>query len=160
MKLLLPLLCMVLVGLPVALLAQDPAEDIRQKLAGHWSIDKGSNQGSEVSPQKLEGNFAVITPTVITTFDREKKETYRASYTVDMRTSPVQIDMTATRGGQQVKALGILKFDWLNEDKKKELVIAYSLDPKERPTSFESAAGSSVMVFHMSADPLSVPDEK
>lgn len=151
------MLCLVVMSLPVALVAADPPEDIRQKLAGHWSIDKGVNQGTEVSPQKLEGNFAVITPTTITTFDRDKRETYKASYTLDTSKSPVQIDMVATRGGQPVKALGILKFDWLNENEKKELAIAYSLDPRERPASFESAIGSTVMLFQMSAAPLTLP---
>lgn len=146
------LLCASLVAAPFVS-ADESIDDTLRKLAGQWSIDAGSNQGVDLSPQKLEGNFAIITPKVITIFDRDKKESYKATYTLDTSKAPVHIDLVATRGGQQVKSLGIIRYDWLNADQKKELSIAYSLDATERPADFESPAGSKIMVFHMTAEP-------
>lgn len=136
----------------------ESVEDITQSLSGRWSIDSGINQGTPIAPESLNGTFAIITPKVITTFDSKEKEAYKASYTIDTGSSPMQIDMIATRGGQQVKALGIIRFDPLNEDKQKQLTLAYSLDPSERPRTFDSPEGSKVMVFVMTSN-LPVPQE-
>ncbi len=91
----------------------------------------------------------IITSDVITTFDSQEKEVYKATYTIDTSKSPMQIDMVANRGGQQVKTLGIVRLDSVDSNSQKACMLAYSLDPTERPSSFDSPAGSKVMVFHL-----------
>ena len=134
----------------------ESVEDITQSLSGRWSIDSGINQGTPLTPAEVTDTFAIITPKVITTFDSQEKEVYKASYTIDTGSSPMQIDMVATRGGQQVKSLGIIRFEPMNENKQKQITLAYSLDPSERPRTFDSPQGSKVMVFEMSSN-LPVP---
>jgi uncharacterized protein (TIGR03067 family) len=130
--------------------------ELLKGLEGRWSVDMGINQGVEVPTERIEGTFAIITPTTITTFDKKEKEAYKASYTIDLKTSPMQIDMVASRGGVQVKSLGIIKFEPLDADKQKRITLVYSLDPTERPSSFESPEGSKLMLFEMSSN-LPVP---
>ncbi len=116
---------------------------------GRWNIESGTNQGTPIPADRLQGTYAIVSGDVITTFDSQEKEAYKATYTIDTSKSPIQIDMTANRGGQQVKSLGIIRIDSADVNSQKKCVLAYSLDPSERPSSFESPAGSKVMVFHL-----------
>ncbi len=119
--------------------AQSPDdEDVVKGFTGRWNIDSGVNQGTPIPEDRLKGTYAIITSDVITTFDSKEKEAYKATYTIDTSKSPMQIDMVASRGGQQVKALGIIRLDSVDSNSQKACMLAYSLDPSERPSSFES----------------------
>ena len=124
-------------------------DDVIRNITGRWNIDLGVNQGNEVPSEKLAGTFAIITPTTITTYDSKEKEAYKASYKLNSATSPMQIDMVATRGGVQVTSLGLIKFEPLDKDKQQRITLIYSLDPHERPSAFESPVGSKLMLFQM-----------
>ena len=132
-------------------LAVDAEErrDIQQKFMGRWEIDEGYNQGRELTDEEVEGTYTVVTADTITTYDRDQNETYKAKYTINYDTDPIQIDMVATMGGRSMTALGILDFEWLDLDGEDEVTLAYSLKPGERPTEFESPEGSKIIVLEL-----------
>ncbi|MFG0262088.1 MAG: TIGR03067 domain-containing protein [Novipirellula sp. JB048] len=123
-------------------------QEVLKKLAGTWEIDEGVNQGEEVSEEDLEGTTVVITDKTIVTYDKDQKETYRATFTLDTSKRPIQIDMTAKiKEGASKQALGILEFD--DDD---EFTICYALPGAERPTKFKSPPGSKIMLFECERD--------
>ncbi len=122
--------------------------EIMKKLIGRWETDECVKFGVEVDDDELEG-VTVITADTITTYDAEDKETYKATYTLNTLTDPMQIDMVATMGGRQMQALGIIKFEWLDLDGEDEFELAYSLTPGQRPTEFESPEGSKIILLEM-----------
>lgn len=123
--------------------------DIQQKFMGRWEIDEGYNQGRELTDEEVDGTYTVVTADTITTYDRDQNETYKAKYTINYDTDPIQIDMVATMGGRSMTALGILDFEWLDLDGEDEVTLAYSLQPGERPTEFESPEGSKIIVLEL-----------
>lgn len=127
----------------------DTAAEIMKKFIGTWEVDECVNQGVEVDDDELEGSTTVITRDTITTFDRDKKETYKAKYKLNTATKPIQIDMTATMGGREMKVMGIVEFEWLDLDGEDEFKLAYSLTPGQRPKTFESPKGSKIIVLEM-----------
>lgn len=131
--------------------AVDKAEFMK-KFIGTWNIDEGYDKGREIAEEELDGTTTVITEDSITTYDREKNETYKAKYTLDFTHDPVHIDMVSTMGGREMKALGIIEFEFLDLDGENEFTLAYSLKPGERPESFESPEGSMIMVMEMEQD--------
>lgn len=124
-------------------------DEIMKKFTGRWEIDGGVNQGVDVPEERLDGTYTVITAKSIITYDRDQKETYKATYTLNTETDPIQIDMVAQLEGKGTKSLGIIKFEWLDLDGEDEFTLAYSLKPGERPTKFESPVGSQIMIFEM-----------
>jgi len=127
----------------------DTPQEIMQKLQGRWTIEDGVNQGVDVPEERLDGCYTIITADTIISYDRDKKETYKAKYTLNTLTSPVQIDMVAMQDGREATALGIIKFEWINLDGEKEFSLCYSLTPGARPTKFESPEGSTVLLFEL-----------
>lgn len=127
--------------------AADPAVDAAEKMQGRWTIEKGVNQGRDLADSEIIGNLVLVEKNIITTYDREQKEVYRASYRLKLGSDPVQIDMTTKmQGRQETKALGIVKFDgdrwWL----------CYGLPGEDRPGAFKSAEDSKTMLFEMKKD--------
>lgn len=116
---------------------------IEKQLAGVWEIEEGVNQGEELSEDELEGTTMVVKGDTIITYDKNKKEKYRAMFTIDASKKPIHIDMvTYMKGRPPMKSLGILKFE---EDD--EFELCYSLPGEERPSQFKSPKDSMVMLF-------------
>jgi uncharacterized protein (TIGR03067 family) len=116
---------------------------IEDKLAGVWEIEDGVNQGEELSEDELEGTTMVVKGDTIITYDKDKKEKYRAMFTIDAAKKPIHIDMvTYMKGRPPMKSLGILKFE---EDD--EFELCYALPGEDRPTKFKSPEGSKIMLF-------------
>jgi len=125
--------------------AEDPGspQDLTKKLAGIWEIEEGVNQGVELSGEELDGTTMVIKGKTIVNYDRDQNETYRATFTLDTSTKPIQIDMIAQmKGVPPANALGILKFD-----ESDEFEICYALPGADRPADFKSPVGSKIMLF-------------
>lgn len=123
--------------------------EVKEKLIGQWQVDEIVNQGVEVEDEQIEGTYTMITDKEIITYDKEKKETYRATYKLNVNAKPMQIDMVSKMNSQDVKALGIIEFEWLNVDGEKEFKLAYSLKPGERPKEFKSEKGSMIMLMEL-----------
>ena len=134
---------------PIWAVDAEERQEVMEKFMGRWEIDEGEKFGREIPEDELEGTYTVITRDTITTYDRDANETYKATFTINFDTDPIQIDMTSNQGGRSMTALGILDFEWLDLDGEDEVTLAYSLKPGERPTGFESDEGSKVIVLEM-----------
>lgn len=139
--------------LSIAVLAVSPAfadhhneaDTVLKKLQGVWEIEEGVNQGTELSEDDLEGTTMVVKDRTIVTFDKDKKETYRATFTLDVTKTPIQIDLTTEmKNVPKSKAMGIVKFE---EDD--EFELAYALPGANRPKEFESPKDSKIMLFEL-----------
>lgn len=122
---------------------QDSAQ-LTQKLAGVWNIAGGKNQGENLTGEELAGRV-IIAKDEIVTYDKEKKELYRAKFTLDASTQPVQIMMTSTMNGRTAKALGILKMNSEGD----QLWLCYGLPGSPRPKEFASPGDSQNMLFEL-----------
>jgi uncharacterized protein (TIGR03067 family) len=57
----------------------------------------GEKDGQRIPAERLQGSTARITDQAITTFDKDKQETYGVTYKLDTSTTPWRITMTSTR---------------------------------------------------------------
>jgi uncharacterized protein (TIGR03067 family) len=64
---------------------------------GSYTIVAGEKDGQKISDERVKGSSVRITGNVITTFDKDQKEMYAASYTLDTSRAPWRITMTSTR---------------------------------------------------------------
>ncbi len=146
-----PLLAAAVFMLPATLFAGEgtmTATDIVKTLSGRWTIDEGYNQGRELTDADLKGNIVMFDKNYIVTYDKDENEMYRASYTINTSTDPIQIDMTSKmEGAPPAMAMGILKIE--KDDDETEWTLAYGLPGSERPKTFKSPKGSKVMCFEM-----------
>lgn len=135
--------CFITLVTTATVVADQTSDEIRGRLAGIWEVEEGINQGIELSEAELEGTTMKIDQKTIVTYDRDKNEKYRSTFTIDASTTPISIDMvTIVNGMPPVKSFGILKFD--DDDK---MTLCYALPGGERPKDFESPKGSKVMLF-------------
>lgn len=65
-------------------------------LFGSYSLVGGEKDGQKLPDERVAGSTVRIADTVITTFDKDKKETYAATYTLDTSREPWRITMTST----------------------------------------------------------------
>jgi len=65
-------------------------------LAGTYKIVSGERSGVKLSEEKLDNVMVRIATNAITTYTKDKKEIYAATYTLDTSATPWKISMTAT----------------------------------------------------------------
>jgi len=145
----------------VVMSGDDSKRSIGVQIQGRWEIVAGVNQGQELSPAAVKGNYIAVKDNLIATFDSQENQRYKATFIIDDSTDPIQVKMstvvqevvnriadgadstvTATKVTTESVALGILRMD-----NPKKWTLCYALPGAERPTSFKSPAGSKVMLF-------------
>ncbi|MBA4190108.1 MAG: hypothetical protein C0467_19155 [Planctomycetaceae bacterium] len=135
MKMLLPLV------MALGMVSLATAEDKKDPTAGKWVVESVTKDGKSVDALKgavrvNEGGKYTLTPAA-----DSKYPASAGTYTLDLTKSPVTFDAVVKGGSYDGKTLlGILKVDG------ETLTLAFSEPGKERPTKFESAAGSGVVV--------------
>ena len=65
-------------------------------LLGSYTLVAGEKNGQKISAERVQGSTARITENTITTFDKDQKETYAMTYTLDKSQKPWKISMTST----------------------------------------------------------------
>lgn len=125
-------------------LADHHGSDLVKKLAGVWEIEDGRNQGESLTEEDLEGKV-IIKGNEIVSYDKDEKELYRATFTVNPDADPIEITMTASMRGKTLESLGILKL----EEKDDEMWLCYGLPDSPRPTEFKSPGDSRNMLFEL-----------
>ena len=86
-----------------------------QKLLGKYQLVRGDKGGQEIPADRLKDVTVHIAANAITTFDKDKKEVYAATYQIDPTQQPWRITMTATLtpvDGKGTKAEGLIN-QWL-----------------------------------------------
>jgi uncharacterized protein (TIGR03067 family) len=117
------------------------AADDKDPTAGKWVIESVTRDGKAADALKGAtrehgGGKYTITPAA-----GSKAQPTTGSYTVDTTKTPVAIDMKPKGGNYDGKTLhGIVKVEG------DTMTIAFAEPGKERPTKFESAAGSGVVL--------------
>ncbi len=72
-------------------------ESAASALLGSYTLVAGEKNGQEIPNERVQGSTTRITENTITTFDKDQKETYAMTYTLDTSQKPWKITMTSTR---------------------------------------------------------------
>lgn len=130
---------MLSLALGLGLLGFATAADTKDPTAGKWVIESVVREGKTVEAYKgtvrtqADGKFTFTPPT------GSKIAPSTGTYTVDTSKTPATFDMKVKGGTFDGKTLiGIVKVEG------DTMTLAFVEDGKERPTKFESPAGSGV----------------
>lgn len=117
----------------------DPA-----KLVGTYAITSGERDGEAIAAGRLKEVAVRIAANAITTFDKDNKEVYVATYKLDTATKPWQIVMTATVtpvNGKGEKARGLI------EARGDTVRLIYALPGGKEPTEFKTKQKQQMFVL-------------
>jgi uncharacterized protein (TIGR03067 family) len=113
------------------------------ELIGGYEIVAGERGGEEISPDRLQDVKVRIGAKDITTFDKDKKEVYAATYELDTSRKPWRITMTATlpSSGKGEKAAGLIQIDG------DTLKLIYALPGGKPPVDFKTGEKQQMFVL-------------
>jgi uncharacterized protein (TIGR03067 family) len=128
-------------GLVAAALGAATADDKKDPTAGKWVTESVTRSGKGDEGLKgavrehADGKYTITPP------KDSKLGPVSGAYTIDTSKTPATIDMTPRGGTYDGKTLlGIVKVEG------DTMTVAFAEPGKERPTKFESPAGSGVVV--------------
>jgi uncharacterized protein (TIGR03067 family) len=126
--------CLVVVG-------RTAAEDKSgMNLAGSYSIVSGEREGQKESPEHIQGTWVTFTGNTVTVTDKDKKETYSATYKIDGSKTPAVITMTEKTGPTKgERARGLIEKDG------DTVKLIYALPGGDMPTGFEKTKSKQLM---------------
>jgi uncharacterized protein (TIGR03067 family) len=102
-------------------------------LSGTYKILSGENEGKAEPEGRLKSDIVRFTKDKVTVTDRDKKETYVATYKLDASKKPWTISMTSTNGQSKGEiAKGLIEKDG------ETLRLIYALPAGETPTTFKT----------------------
>lgn len=134
-----------LVLLAARVRADEPKKDDKAeaaKLVGVYEIVGGEKDGQKIEAGRLKEVTVRIAANAITTFDKDKKEVYVATYELDTSRKPCRITLTATvtpKGGKGTTAEGLIERDG------DTVKLIYALPGGKAPT--ELRAGDKQQMF-------------
>ncbi len=110
-------------------------------LIGVYKIISGERNGAPIDPKELDGEITIGDHT-ITAYDKDRKETFMATYTLKTNQKPWQIIMTSTKAPETgVVAKGLIEVD---EDRIK---LIYALPQGKPPTDFTAGEHQQMLVL-------------
>jgi uncharacterized protein (TIGR03067 family) len=118
-------------------------------LVGVYRIVSGEKGGKEIPQDHFKDITVRVAANAITTFDKNKKELYAATYELDTTRKPWAIMMTATItpvDGEGTQAPGLVEID----DGTVKLI--YALPQGKAPTRFETGEHQQMFVLEKSGD--------
>ncbi len=110
----------------------DSAKDTAAKMEGKYMIVGGERDGKPIPKQEIAGSVVVISGNSIVGSDKDKKEFFACTFTLDTTSSPMKIAMTSTSPKTGDKANGIIK---MNGD---TIELCYALPGADTPTDFKT----------------------
>jgi uncharacterized protein (TIGR03067 family) len=112
------------------------------QLIGEYRIISGERNGAPIDQKELHNSIINITDKTITAFDKERKETFAATYTIDTSRTPWHITMISTKAPETgVIAKGLIQAD------QNSVKLIYALPNGGQPTEFK--AGERQQLFVM-----------
>lgn len=111
-------------------------------LNGTYTIVSGEENGKAIPKERIEGALVVFTDKTVVGTDKDKKEFFSSTYTVDSSKTPWVITMTdASRGAkpddkkpaEKQSATGLIKVDG------EMVTVIYALPGGKAPTEFKTA---------------------
>jgi uncharacterized protein (TIGR03067 family) len=104
------------------------------KLEGTYTVVSGEEDGKAVPEEKIKGSLVKFTRDRITGTDKDKKEFFAATYTIDTSKTPWRIKMKSTTP-KEAEAVGLI-------EKTGETVrLIYALPGAPEPTEFKTKKG-------------------
>jgi uncharacterized protein (TIGR03067 family) len=103
-----------------------------QKIEGRYELVGGEENGKEVPADRVKGAVVVITGTTIVGTDKDKKEFFTCTYTLDTAKKPWKITMTSKEPKEGEKSEGIVEMEG------NTLKICYAVPGGKTPTSFKT----------------------
>jgi len=103
-----------------------------QKLEGRYELVGGEENGKEVPSDRVKGAVVIITGNAIVGTDKDKKEFFSCTYSLDTAKKPWKITMTSKEPKQGDKAEGIVEMEGTM------LKICYATPGGKTPTSFKT----------------------
>lgn len=116
--------------------AKDPPKKDPPSIVGVWIGEAGLQGGKPKPPEDASMEFTKDGNLVF----KEKGREIAGSYKLDAKKTPAELDLTLGAGGQNLSLPGIYKIDG------DTLTICFTF-MGERPTKFESPAGSMNMLI-------------
>jgi uncharacterized protein (TIGR03067 family) len=130
------------VGFPA--IAEDK-KDVKfdaEKLLGDWNVTGGKKMGKEIGDEGKKGSYGITKDKI--TLKEDGKEMFVFGYTIDAKTSPVNIELeiltSAIEGLKGLKAKGIVEL------KDGELKLCYDGMGGDRPKKFDDEKASSFVL--------------
>ena len=120
--------------------------DKKLNLEGTYTIVSGEKDGKPLPKSDFDGSVVVITGTKFLGTDKDKKEFFSATYTLDTNKSPATITMTSsmpgkTEGTKDLSSTGLVKWD------KDTVTIVYNLPGGQVPTEFKAGEKQHLFVL-------------
>ena len=104
-----------IIATPPTLFAADPpamGKSGASALLGQYTLVDGEKDGKKLPNERVAGSTVRITENAITTYDKDKKESYAVTYKLDTSKEPWRITMTSTRAPVMGEvAEGLIKKD-------------------------------------------------
>jgi uncharacterized protein (TIGR03067 family) len=120
-------------ALPVLLADDRKGEDkTATPLKGIYTIVKGEKDGKVIPTDRIKGSVVTFTEKKVYGTDKDRKEVFAATYTLDTSRTPWVIRMTGTMPKKGEKADGIVEVDG------DTLRICYALPGGKKPTGFKA----------------------
>lgn len=121
-------------------------------LNGSYAIVSGEEEGKAIPKERIDGAMIIFTDKTVAGTDKEKKEFFSATYTLDTSKSPWGITMTnASRGAAPAKddkkpaeamsSTGLIKVDG------DTVTIIYALPGGKTPTEFKTGEKQQMFVM-------------
>ncbi len=113
-------------------------------LIGTYEITGGERDGKKLPGERLKDVTVKIAQNAITTFDKDKKEVYAATYEIDTSSTPWKISMTssiAPAGEKGAKSKGLIQREG------DSVRLIYALPEGETPTDFKTKEKQQLFVL-------------
>jgi len=124
-----------------------PAQKVDAKkaaasLEGGYTIVSGEKAGKAIPEGEIKGAVVRFTGDKILGTDKDKKEFFSATYTLDTSKTPWLIAMTSkTRDGKEATATGLIKKEG------DTVTVVYALPGGEAPKDFKTREGQQLFVL-------------
>jgi uncharacterized protein (TIGR03067 family) len=124
-----------------------------ESLVGGYVITAGEKYGVKEPEERIKGTTVTITKDKIIVADKDKKEIYQASYTLETTTIPSQITMTSrAKDSAGEIARGLIQRD---KDDTTILRLIYALPTGEIPREFKTKEKQLMFVMKQEKDAVS-----
>lgn len=119
------------------------AEDRKAPLEGGYTIVSGEKAGKAIPEAEIKGAIVKFTGDKILGTDKDKKEFFSATFTLDTSKTPWPIEMTSKnpKDGKEAKASGLIKKDG------DTITVIYALPGGEAPKDFKTKENQQLFVL-------------
>lgn len=135
--------CLAMVILFVVPACNDRGSDpLKANLTGEYRIISGERNGIPIDQHELNNATITIGDTTITTYDKDRKETFIATYTLETSNKPWHITMTSVKAPETgTIATGLVEADHNN------VKLIYALPRGQTPTDFRTGEQQQMFVM-------------